>query len=140
MIDFVICLWDSRPRQYHWTRETHGLQRKNMTLDAANIINKPLVDNNKISLPALYNKLGLMKQLVRTLDKSGNCSKYICRLFVNPSAIQILPNSWMTLKLLPRKILSLLSRTSQVITEQKITKNWCKMCSLSLEIWELICV
>ena len=31
--------------------------------------------------PPLHIKLGLIKQLVKTLDKDGECFKYICRSF-----------------------------------------------------------
>jgi hypothetical protein len=52
-----------------------------MTVGGANIINVPLVDREKIILPPLHIKLGLMKQFVKALDKDGNCFKYICRSF-----------------------------------------------------------
>ena len=75
-----ICLWDSRAKQDHWKKVTWPL-RENMTVGGANIINVPLVDREKIILPPLHIKLGLMKQFVKALDKDGNCFKYICRSF-----------------------------------------------------------
>jgi len=75
-----MCLWDSRAKQDHWTKVSWPTREK-MIVGAANVINKPLVDKNKIILPPLHIKLGLMKQFVRALDKSGDCFKYICRSF-----------------------------------------------------------
>jgi len=39
------------------------------------------VDRAKKILPPLHIKLGFIKQFVKTLDKDGNCFKYICRSF-----------------------------------------------------------
>jgi len=75
-----ICMWDSRSKQDHWHKVTWPL-RQNFTVGGANIINDPLVDREKIILPPLHIKLGLMKQFVKALDKEGNCFKYICRSF-----------------------------------------------------------
>ena len=46
-----------------------------------NIITEPLVEREKITLPPLHIKLGLMKQFVKTLEKNGGCFKYLCRFF-----------------------------------------------------------
>ena len=46
-----------------------------------NIINDPLVDRKNIILPPLHIKLGLMKQFVKALDRSGDCFGYICSNF-----------------------------------------------------------
>ena len=46
-----------------------------------NIINEPLVPRDRIILPPLQIKLVLIKQLVKALDKDGECFKYICRSF-----------------------------------------------------------
>ncbi|XP_061443081.1 uncharacterized protein LOC133365351 isoform X1 [Rhineura floridana] len=76
-----ICLWDSRAKRDHW-KKVSWPSREHMTVGAANIINKPLVDREKIILPPLHIKLGLMKQFVKALDKDGDCFKYICRSFL----------------------------------------------------------
>ena len=49
-----------------------------------NIIHQPLVPRDRIILASstyLHIKLGLIKQLMKTLDKDGDCFKYICRSF-----------------------------------------------------------
>ena len=38
-------------------------------------------DMIKIVFPPLHLKLGLMKQLVKALDKDGDCFQYICKSF-----------------------------------------------------------
>jgi hypothetical protein len=51
-----------------------------------NILNEPLVDPQKILLPPLHIKLGLMKQFVRALPQEGPCFKYLSMKF--PSITQ----------------------------------------------------
>ena len=46
-----------------------------------NIVNNPLVDQKNIILLPLHIKLGLMKQFVKALDRSGDCFGYICLTF-----------------------------------------------------------
>ncbi|KAI6661422.1 hypothetical protein LOD99_13294 [Oopsacas minuta] len=56
-----LCLWDSRTRNDHWTRKDWPL-RENMVVGKINFINKPLMTNwEKMILPPLHIKLGLMK-------------------------------------------------------------------------------
>jgi hypothetical protein len=42
-----------------------------------NVINEPLVARDRIILPPLHIKLGLMKQFVKALNKDGSCIEYI---------------------------------------------------------------
>ena len=55
--------------------------REQLVPGARNIINEPLVDREKILIPPLHMKLGLMKQFTRALDKDGRCFNYLCRAF-----------------------------------------------------------
>lgn len=48
-----------------------------MVVGGKNVIIEPLVDRNKIILPPLHIKLGLMKQFVKALDKDSSCFKFI---------------------------------------------------------------
>ncbi|XP_073532722.1 uncharacterized protein [Phyllobates terribilis] len=73
-----ICMWDSRAKHQHWEK-VDWPPRDTLTVGASNIVNEPLVDWEKIILPPLHIKLGLMKQFVKALD--GNCFMYICRSF-----------------------------------------------------------
>ena len=75
-----LCMWDSRDKANHWVKKDW---EPRITLRAGdkNIINEPLVPRDRIILPPLHIKLGLIKQLVKALDKDGECFKYICRSF-----------------------------------------------------------
>ncbi|KAI6650636.1 hypothetical protein LOD99_7686 [Oopsacas minuta] len=75
-----VCLWDSRARKDHWINKVWPL-RTDLTVEEANILYELLVPREKIILPPLHIKLGLMKQFVKSLDKDGPCFKYICRSF-----------------------------------------------------------
>lgn len=56
-------------------------ERKEFPIGQKNIINEPLVDPQKILLPPLHIKLGLMKKSVKALDKEGRCFRYLCSKF-----------------------------------------------------------
>ena len=75
-----ICLWDSRAKQEHWIRRNWPL-RESMKPGKQNIVQNSLVARDKIILPPLHIKLGIMKQFVKSLDKDGNCFSYICQKF-----------------------------------------------------------
>ena len=55
--------------------------RNALKVGKKNIIREPLVEREKIMLPPLHIKFGLMKQFVKALDKNGGCFKYLCRFF-----------------------------------------------------------
>lgn len=80
-----ICLWDSRAKQNHWIKKEWPL-RENMVVGKLNVINPPLVSRDRIILPPLHIKLGLMKQFVKALDKNGACFAYITKKFPGLSA------------------------------------------------------
>ena len=52
-----------------------------MTVKEAKIVNEPLVPTDKIIIPPLHIKLGLMKQFVKILPVDGCCFTYICNFF-----------------------------------------------------------
>lgn len=79
-----ICLWDSRAKSEHWVRKDWP-SRKAMVPGKLNVINKPLVSRDRIILPPLHIKLGLMKQFVKALNRDGDCFKYISKKFHNLS-------------------------------------------------------
>ena len=76
----LLCMWDSRDKANHWVKKDW---EPRITLRAGdkNIINERLVPRDRIILPPLHIKLGLIKQLAKALDKDGECFKYICRSF-----------------------------------------------------------
>jgi hypothetical protein len=48
-----------------------------MVVGGQNVINEPLVARDRVILPPLHVKLGLMKQFVKALNKDGLCIEYI---------------------------------------------------------------
>ena len=75
-----ICQWDSRDRKNHWGRREWP-KRKHLTPGFMNIAENSLIDPEKILLPPLHIKLGLIKQFTKALDKAGNCFKYLNQKF-----------------------------------------------------------
>lgn len=71
-----LCLWDSRDRQNHWIKKEWP-KREKLVVGKENIIAESLVEREKIILPPLHIKLGLMKQFVKALDKDGPCFGYL---------------------------------------------------------------
>ena len=75
-----LCEWDS------WDGKNHNIKslwplRKTFEPGSKNKKEKPLVDPSKIVIPPLHIKLGLIKQLVKSLDKDGNCFNYLRNQF-----------------------------------------------------------
>jgi hypothetical protein len=77
-----MCEWDSRARSQHWDQK-HWTPRTSLEPGSENILCKSLVDPKKILLPPLHIKLGIMKQFVKALPKTGNCFKYLCKKFLH---------------------------------------------------------
>ena len=75
-----LCYWDSKANEEHWVRKEWP-PRNTIKPGEKNIVNNPLVDRKNIILPPLHIKLGLMKQFVKALDRSGDCFRYICSTF-----------------------------------------------------------
>lgn len=75
-----LCLWDSRDRKNHFVKKNWP-PRTSFTPGSQNVIHESLVDPSKILIPPLHIKLGLMKQFVKALDKSGACFAYLVDKF-----------------------------------------------------------
>ena len=75
-----LCLWDSRVKNEHWVNK-NWRSRDVMIQGKQNVINEPLVSREKILLPPLHIKLGLMKQFVKALNRDGNRFGYLPRKF-----------------------------------------------------------
>ena len=73
-------MWHSLDKANHWVKKDWE-PRITLRVGDKNIIIEPLVPRDRIVLPPLHIKLGLIKQLVKALDKDGECFKYIYRSF-----------------------------------------------------------
>ena len=59
-----LCEWDSRARNQHYLVKDWPL-RENIVPGQKNVVNEPLVHQQKVYLPPLHIKLGLIKFFVR---------------------------------------------------------------------------
>lgn len=75
-----LCLWDSRATQQHYKKKCWP-ERKVFVPGKSNVKYKPLVDSSKVLLPPLHIKLGLMKNLVKAMDKTGAGFLYLKERF-----------------------------------------------------------
>jgi len=75
-----LCLWDSIARAQHWIKQDWPVREK-LLPGEKNVQGHPLVERSKIILPPLHIKLGIMKQFAKSLNKDGDCFKYICTKF-----------------------------------------------------------
>ncbi|GBM33209.1 hypothetical protein AVEN_28202-1 [Araneus ventricosus] len=70
-----LCLWDSRASKRDWP------QRASFKSGEMNVENPPLAEPNKIIIPPLHIRLGLVKNLVKAMDKNGPTFKYLHEKF-----------------------------------------------------------
>lgn len=75
-----LCMWDSRDRAEHYTKDW-SVREELVPGTSRNVINNPLVDRDRILLPPLHIKLGLIKQFTTALDKDGGCFTHMCHAF-----------------------------------------------------------
>lgn len=75
-----LCLWDSRADAQHYVKKDWP-QRIEAVPGSYSVKYVPLVDHQKILLPPLHIKLGLMKNFVKALDKDGETFKYLVEKF-----------------------------------------------------------
>lgn len=83
-----LCKWDSRARAEHYTR-SEWPSRDSCTQGSHNVINEPLVTKEKIILPPLHIKLGLMKQFAKALKNDKPAFLYLKKKFPKISDAKI---------------------------------------------------
>ena len=71
-----LCLWDCRASNDHYKR-AEWPKRIEFLPGQPNVLRQPLVDRNKILLPPLHIKLGLVKQFVTAMDFGGEAFQEI---------------------------------------------------------------
>ena len=75
-----LCEWDSRAEDKHYNIVDWPI-RKNLIPGEKSVRNHPLLEKDKILLPPLHIKLGLMKIFVKALDKHGEGFGYLRKTF-----------------------------------------------------------
>ena len=71
-----LCEWYRRARESHYVTKVWP-QQTSLEPGKKNVQHAPIVDSQKILLPHLHIKLGLMKNFVKALDKSKAGFKYL---------------------------------------------------------------
>jgi len=71
-----LCEWDSRTKTLHFLK-TDWPQRKSLKVGKKNVQHAALAEWHKILLPPLNIKLGLMKNFVKAMDRTGSAFKYL---------------------------------------------------------------
>jgi hypothetical protein len=83
-----LCEWDSRDKKNHYVNKLWP-KRTLLTIGEKNVNIPPLVLLEKIYLPPLHIKLGLMKNSAEGMDKTGRVFKYMRTKFPNVSDAKI---------------------------------------------------
>ena len=83
-----LCEWDSRDKKNYYVNKLWH-KRTLLTPGEKNVVNSPLDLSEKIYLLPLHIKLGLMKNFVRGMDKTGRGFEYVRNTFPNVSDAKI---------------------------------------------------
>jgi len=83
-----VCEWDRRAKTLHNLKRDWP-QRKSLKVGEKNVQHPALAEWHKILLPPLHNKLGLMKNFVKTMDRTGSAFKYLAEKFPRLSEAKI---------------------------------------------------
>ncbi|CAK8697066.1 unnamed protein product [Clavelina lepadiformis] len=83
-----LCEWDSRAKDSHYIKKDWHF-RQSLTPGEKNVLHPPLVESNKILLPPLHIKLGLVKNFVKAMDKAGTGFMYLGKKFPRMSEAKI---------------------------------------------------
>lgn len=75
-----LCLWDSRADEKHFEMQEWPA-RTSFTPGFQNVVADPLIAPEKILLPPLHIKLGLMKNLIKAFNKQSTAFLYIQKKF-----------------------------------------------------------
>ena len=83
-----LCLWDSRDTSSHYKKKDWP-RREQHDIGIHNVKFRRLVQTEKILMPPLHIKLGLMKQFVAALDSTSNSFKILQRTFPKLSEAKV---------------------------------------------------
>jgi len=84
----LLCVWDRRDKKNHYVNKLWP-KRTSLTPGEKNVVNPPLALPEKIYPPPLHIKLGLMKNFVKGMDKTGRGFEYVWNKFPNVSDAKI---------------------------------------------------
>ena len=83
-----LCLWDSRAVSQHYKKKDWG-SRSTFAPGEHSLKENHLVDMNRVFLPPLHIKLGLMKNFVKALPKNGATFEHLSTVFPGLSTAKL---------------------------------------------------
>lgn len=83
-----LCEWDSRNYAEHWTRATWPM-RRGYTPGEKSVLENPIVPRDRIILPPLHIKLGLMTNFVKAIGDNAEAINYLENMFPRLSKAKI---------------------------------------------------
>lgn len=83
-----LCEWDSRAREKHYVQK-YWQPRTSYVPGVKNVSNVSIVESNKIILPPLHIKLGLIKNFVKAMNPNGDGFKHLQSIFPRLSASKL---------------------------------------------------
>uniref|UniRef100_UPI00358FBB52 uncharacterized protein n=1 Tax=Myxine glutinosa TaxID=7769 RepID=UPI00358FBB52 len=83
-----LCLWDSRADKQHYVQRNWP-ERSGLEPGSHNVVSHALVNPQKILLPPLHIKLGLMKNFVKALNKEGRAFAFLNNKFPRVSEAKL---------------------------------------------------
>jgi len=83
-----LCLWDSRADKQHYVQRNWP-KRSGLEPGSHNVVSHALVNPQKILLPPLHIKLGLMKNFVKALNKEGRAFAFLNKKFPRVSEAKL---------------------------------------------------
>lgn len=83
-----LCLWDSRYKGNNYAR-LEWPTRTTRTAGESNVVAEPLVPVDKILMPPLHVKLGIVTNFIKALDKDGPAFEHLGTLFPRLSEAKI---------------------------------------------------
>lgn len=83
-----LCLWDSRASRVHY-QQFQWPERDEYLVGRHNVLHEPLVDPEKVLMPPLHIKLGLIKQFVKALDVQSQAFNFLEGYFPELSSAKI---------------------------------------------------
>ncbi|CAK8690383.1 unnamed protein product [Clavelina lepadiformis] len=83
-----LCLWDSRATTEHYKKQIWP-KRNEFVVGEKNVKQTRLINPNKVLIPPLHIKLGLIKQFVKALDKGGDAFQFLKNLFPELSEAKV---------------------------------------------------
>lgn len=83
-----LCLWDTRYKDNQYKKHD-WMSRQTFVLNQANIVNEPLVPHDKILLPPLHIKLGIVKNFIKALSPDSAALKKLQEVFPKLSVLKV---------------------------------------------------